>query len=175
MEAEILGQLNQKQKEAVLDCSSTCVVNANVGSGKTTVLIAKLLYLYYVKKVSYSRMIVLTFTHKAAEEIRRRLVAREGSLPPEQLTGFGTFHSVAYRLLKQTLPVEELGYTRDFTVLLPEQELEIAQELIRREGYKIKYPARLPKRLEAAARLGRQGRGTVEGKQIGRASCRERV
>ena len=39
MEAEILGQLNQKQKEAVLDCSSTCVVNANVGSGKTTVLI----------------------------------------------------------------------------------------------------------------------------------------
>ena len=54
MEAEILGQLNQKQKEAVLDCSSTCVVNANVGSGKTTVLIAKLLYLYYVKKVSYS-------------------------------------------------------------------------------------------------------------------------
>ncbi len=166
MEAEILGQLNQKQKEAVLDCSSTCVVNANVGSGKTTVLIAKLLYLYYVKKVSYSRMIVLTFTHKAAEEIRRRLVAREGSLPPEQLTGFGTFHSVAYRLLKQTLPVEELGYTRDFTVLLPEQELEIAQELIRREGYKIKYPARLPKRLEAAARLGRQGRGTVEGKRL---------
>lgn len=161
-----MGQLNQKQREAVLDCSSTCVVNANVGSGKTTVLIAKLLYLYYVKNVSYSRMIVLTFTHKAAEEIRRRLMAREGSLPPEQLTGFGTFHSVAYRLLKQTLPVEELGYTRDFTVLLPEQELEIAQELIRREGYKIKYPARLPKRLEAAARLGRQGRGTVEGKRL---------
>lgn len=161
-----MGQLNQKQREAVLDCSSTCVVNANVGSGKTTVLIAKLLYLYYVKNVSYSRMIVLTFTHKAAEEIRRRLMAREGSLPPGQLTGFGTFHSVAYRLLKQTLPVEELGYTRDFTVLLPEQELEIAQELIRREGYKIKYPARLPKRLEAAARLGRQGRGTVEGKRL---------
>lgn len=166
MEAEILEQLNPNQREAVLDYSSTCVVNANVGSGKTTVLIAKLLYLYYVKNIPYNRMIVLTFTHKAAEEIRRRLEAREGSLPPEQMAGFGTFHSVAYRLLKQTLPVEELGYTRDFKVLLPEQELELAQELIRREGYKIKYPARLPKRLEAATRLGRRGRDSVEGKRL---------
>ncbi len=166
LEEEILGQLNPRQREAVLDCSSTCVVNANVGSGKTTVLVAKLLYLYYMKNVSYSQMIVLTFTHKAAEEIRGRLEAREGRLPPEQLTGFGTFHSVAYRLLKQILPVEELGYTREFTVLLPEQELELARELIRREGYKIKYPARLPKRLEAAMRLGSQGRSSVEGKRL---------
>lgn len=166
METEILEQLNPRQREAVLDESSTCVVNANVGSGKTTVLIAKLLYLYYVKNIRYSQMIVLTFTHKAAEEIRNRLESREGSLPPEQLVGFGTFHSVAYRLLKQTLPVEELGYTREFTVLLPEQELELAQELIRQEGYKIKYPARLPKRLETAQRLGVRGRGSVEGKRL---------
>lgn len=166
METEILGQLNPKQREAVLDDSSTCVVNANVGSGKTTVLIAKLLYLYYVKNVRYSQMIVLTFTHKAAEEIRRRLESREGSLPQEQMVGFGTFHSVAYRLLKQTLPMEELGYTREFTVLLPEQELELAGELIRREGYRIKYPARLPKRLETAEHLGPRGRDSVEGKRL---------
>ncbi|MDE5950826.1 MAG: UvrD-helicase domain-containing protein, partial [Acetatifactor sp.] len=166
METEILEQLNPRQREAVLDESDTCVVNANVGSGKTTVLIAKLLYLYYVKNIRYSQMIVLTFTHKAAEEIRNRLESREGSLPPEQLVGFGTFHSVAYRLLKQTLPVEELGYTREFTVLLPEQELELAQELIRQEGYKIKYPARMPKRLETAQRLGIRGRGSVEGKRL---------
>lgn len=166
LEAEILGELNPRQREAVLDDSSTCVVNANVGSGKTTVLIAKLLYLFYVKDICYSQMIVLTFTHKAAEEIRRRLEAWEGSMPPEQLTGFGTFHSVAYRLLKQALPIEELGYTREFQVLLPEQELELAQEIIRDRGYKIKYPARLKKRLEAAQRLGRQGRDSVEGKRL---------
>lgn len=166
METEILEQLNPRQREAVLDESSTCVVNANVGSGKTTVLIAKLLYLYYVKNIRYSQMIVLAFTHKAAEEIRRRLESREGSLPSEQMVGFGTFHSVAYRLLKQTLPVEELGYTREFTVLLPEQEQELAQELIRQEGYKIKYPARLPKRLETAQRLGIRGRESVEGKRL---------
>lgn len=147
MEEEILGQLNPEQREAVLDHSHTCVVNANVGSGKTTVLVAKLLYLRYMENIRFSRMIVLTFTHKAAEEVRRRLEQREGSLSPEELSGFGTFHSVAYRLLKQFLPVEELGYTRSFTVLLPEQELELARELIRREGLRIKYPARLPKRL----------------------------
>lgn len=166
MVTEILDRLNPWQREAVLDDSDTCVVNANVGSGKTTVLIAKLLYLYYVKNIPYSRMIVLTFTHKAAEEIRTRLERREGNLAAEQLTGFGTFHSVAYRLLKQTLPVEELGYTREFTVLLPEQELELAGELIRREGFKIKYPARLSKRLETAARLGPGGRDSVEGKRL---------
>lgn len=166
LEAEILGELNPRQREAVLDDSNTCVVNANVGSGKTTVLIAKLLYLSYIKNIRYSQMIVLTFTHKAAEEIRRRLEAWEGSLPPEQLTGFGTFHSVAYRLLKQALPIEELGYTREFQVLLPEQELELAQEIIRDGGYKIKYPARLKKRLEAAQRLERQGRDSVEGKRL---------
>ncbi|MDE5892798.1 MAG: ATP-dependent helicase, partial [Acetatifactor sp.] len=137
-----------------------------VGSGKTTVLIAKLLYLSYIKNIRYSQMIVLTFTHKAAEEIRRRLETWEGSLTPEQLTGFGTFHSVAYRLLKQSLPIEELGYTREFQVLLPERELELAQEIIQDRGYKIKYPARLKKRLEAAQRLGRQGRDSVEGKRL---------
>ncbi|MDE7224822.1 MAG: UvrD-helicase domain-containing protein, partial [Acetatifactor sp.] len=143
-----------------------CVVNANVGSGKTTVLIAKLLYLSYIKNIRYSRMIVLTFTHKAAEEIRTRLKVWEKSLPPEELTGFGTFHSVAYRLLKQVLPIEELGYTREFQVLLPERELELAQEIIQSRGYKIKYPARLRKRLETAQRLGRQGRDSVEGKRL---------
>ena len=166
LEEEIMGQLNLRQREAVLDESSTCVVNANVGSGKTTVLIAKLLYLSYIKNIRYSQMIVLTFTHKAAEEIRRRLEAWEGKLTAEQLAGFGTFHSVAYRLLKQALPIEELGYTREFQVLLPEQELELAQEIIQDRGYKIKYPARLKKRLEAAQRLGRQGRGSVEGKRL---------
>lgn len=166
IEQEILGQLNPEQREAVLDRSLTCVVNANVGSGKTTVLVAKLLYLRHMENIRFDRMIVLTFTHKAAEEVRRRLEEREGSLAPEELSGFGTFHSVAYRFLKQFLPVEELGYTREFTVLLPEQELELARELIRREGLRIKYPARLPRRLEAAVRLGRRGRDSVEGKRL---------
>ena len=48
-----LDRLNPYQKEAVLDESPACIVNANVGSGKTTVLISKVQYLHHVKKVNY--------------------------------------------------------------------------------------------------------------------------
>ena len=61
--------LNPYQMTAVLDESPACVVNANVGSGKTTVLIAKILYLYQVKQIQPEEMIVLTFTNKAADEL----------------------------------------------------------------------------------------------------------
>ncbi|MBK5263368.1 MAG: UvrD-helicase domain-containing protein, partial [Peptostreptococcaceae bacterium] len=88
---EELERLNQYQKEAVLDESDTCVVNANVGSGKTTVLISKIVYLHYVKNVSYRDMIVLTFTNKAANEIKERLTSSDDSIKVDELEGFGTF------------------------------------------------------------------------------------
>lgn len=69
-------QLNAYQREAVLDASPACVVNANVGSGKTTVLIEKILYLHFEKKVPLENMVVLTFTNKAAGEIIQRLLER---------------------------------------------------------------------------------------------------
>ena len=66
-------ELNKEQQEAVQDDSNVCLVNANVGSGKTTVLISKIRYLYEKKGVSLKDMIVLTFTNKAADEIRECL------------------------------------------------------------------------------------------------------
>ena len=65
--------LNSYQMEAVTDGNDACIVNANVGSGKTTVLIAKILYLHYEKKIPLEKMVVLTFTNKAAGEIIERL------------------------------------------------------------------------------------------------------
>ena len=76
--------LNPYQMTAVLDESPACVVNANVGSGKTTVLIAKILYLYQVKQIQPEEMIVLTFTNKAADEIKERLIAKEKFLKKEK-------------------------------------------------------------------------------------------
>ena len=72
-----LQRLNEYQKAAVFDESSACLVNANVGSGKTTVLITKVMYLHYEKQISYEQMVVLTFTNKAADEIKERLYALE--------------------------------------------------------------------------------------------------
>lgn len=147
---EAIEKLNEYQREAVLDESEACIVNANVGSGKTTVLIGKVIYLHYAKGVSYKDMIVLTFTNKAASEIKERLAASDSSVTAEELIGFGTFHSVALNLLRNKLSVEKLGYRKDFLVIEPEEEMDIALQLIQEEKLKIKYKNRLQRRLEEA-------------------------
>ena len=143
-----LQRLNEYQKAAVFDESSACLVNANVGSGKTTVLITKVMYLHYEKQIPYEQMVVLTFTNKAADEIKERLYALEPEITEEQLWGFGTFHSVCLTMLKKMLPVENLGYTKEFMVMDPDEELEMAEQLILTYQLKIKYKNRLKKRLE---------------------------
>jgi DNA helicase-2/ATP-dependent DNA helicase PcrA len=147
---ETLEKLNEYQREAVLDESQACIVNANVGSGKTTVLITKIIYLHYAKGISYKDMVVLTFTNKAANEIKERLMEADKSISVEELEGFGTFHSVALNLLRNNLPVEKLGYTKDFLVIEPEEEIDIALQLIQEEKLRVKYKNRLKKRLEEA-------------------------
>ncbi len=152
-----LQRLNPYQREAVLDESPACLVNANVGSGKTTVLIEKVRYLHEEKKVPYEKMAVLTFTNKAADEIAERLSRREEALTEEELWGFGTFHSVALRILRKFLPgvenkeanvTEPANCTRNFTVIDPDEEMEMLLSLAKEHGYKIKYQNRLKKRME---------------------------
>lgn len=145
---EQLQRLNEYQKAAVFDESNACLVNANVGSGKTTVLITKVMYLHCERQIPYRQMVVLTFTNKAADEIKERLLALEPDIPEEELWGFGTFHSVSLRMLKEQLPVEQLGYTKNFTVMDPDEEAELAEQLIVTYQLKIKYKNRLKKRLE---------------------------
>nr|WP_320026209.1 ATP-dependent helicase [uncultured Acetobacterium sp.] len=143
-------QLNAYQKEAVRDESETCLVNAHVGSGKTTVLIAKIRHLHEVVGISYGEIIVLTFTNKAANEIKERLKVSDPAIPKADLEGFGTFHSVALHLLKNRLPLEKLGYTSAFQVITPDEEQDLALSIIKTEKLKIKYKNRLKKRLETA-------------------------
>lgn len=145
---EMLGSLNEYQKKAVEDESKACLVKANVGSGKTTVLVAKILYLHEKKGIPYDRMVVLTFTNKAADEIRKRLRDLDSAVGAGDLCGFGTFHSVALRLLRDRFPVEALGYRRDFAVIGPEEELELASALAAEHRLRIKYKNRLKKRME---------------------------
>ena len=99
--------LNPYQMTAVLDVSPACVVNANVGSGKTTVLIAKILYLYQVKQIQPEEMIVLTFTNKAADEIKERLIAKEKFLKKGKIRS-GRTHHCTKRSQKYTLLCKRL-------------------------------------------------------------------
>lgn len=147
---ELLSNLNDYQIQAVLDDSPACLVNAQVGSGKTTVLIAKVFYLNKVKEVSFKDMIVLTFTNKAANEIKERIKNFDESVDEKEMPYFGTFHSVALKMMRTILPVEELGYTQDFSVIDPDEEAEIAERLISTNGIRIKYESKLRRRLELA-------------------------
>lgn len=143
-----LANLNEYQSKAVYDESDTCIVNANVGSGKTTVLISKVQYLVMQKNIPLDQIVVLTFTNKAAKEIKERLFQIDSTLSQSDIPYFGTFHSVALSMLKNLLPIDTLGYTTDFTVITPEEEIQIAEQLIIEQGYQIKYKNRLKKRLE---------------------------
>ncbi|MDF2590740.1 MAG: UvrD/REP helicase [Clostridia bacterium] len=150
-------KLNEYQKAAVLDYSKALMVNAHVGSGKTTVLINKIIYLHFVKGVALQSMAVLTFTNKAAQEIKDRVKKLHNSLgdslvnsplEDEEMKFFGTFHSVARMLLSKVLPVENLGFTKDFSVIDPEEALELYDRVINENKFTVKYRNKLHKRLE---------------------------
>jgi DNA helicase II / ATP-dependent DNA helicase PcrA len=145
----MLQKLNTHQRQAVLDESRVTLVNANVGSGKTTVLIAKVLYQHLYRHVPLKDMVVLTFTNKAAKEIKDRMTAAEPEIGNIDMPWFGTFHSTAMRMLQTILPVERLGYTAAFTILDPDELPEIATRLIAEHGLCIKHQKKLEKRLEA--------------------------
>lgn len=146
---ESFGCLNSYQKKAVESVDRALLLNASVGSGKTTVLVSKVLYLYHVKKVPLSSMVVLTFTNKAAEEIKDRVISTSSSpIDTDDMRFFGTFHGVARNLLVNCLPIESLGYTRDFTIVDSDGLEEICESIINSSGLDIKYRKRLQKRIE---------------------------
>lgn len=144
-----LSHLNPYQLAAVENADRACLVNACVGSGKTTVLTTKILYLHE-KGVDFSDMVVLTFTNKAANEIKDRIYTAYPDIREEDMQYFGTFHSVALRMLKTIMPLNDTGFTADFSVISPDEQVEMAQNLIEQNGLTIKYLNKLSSRLEMA-------------------------
>jgi hypothetical protein len=113
-----LAALDPAQQAAVLAEDRAAVVHAHVGSGKTTVLIHKAMYLHLVRGVPLDAIAVVTFTNRAADELRARLDELAGrATTPDERWLVGTFHGVACTLLRRALPIEHLGYRRDFEVL----------------------------------------------------------
>jgi len=149
-----LATLNPEQLTAVLDTSPAVLVRAQVGSGKTAVLVHKILYLHQVLGVPLRRMAILTFTHRAAEEIRTRIETLAGESAPLTAADFwltGTFHGVARALLLQALDLTEIGYRPGFSVLDARAQEALWQRLIAEHDLTIKYPSRLAQRVEAVA------------------------
>ncbi len=156
-----LLRLNPEQLQAVLGDDSAALVRAQVGSGKTAVLVHKVLWLHLVQGVPMERLAVLTFTHKAAGEIRARIEALASEtgvpLPPQAFWLTGTFHGVARALLRGALPVAELGWRADFAVLDETARVALCHKLIAEHKLTIRYLNRLPQRFEAL----RQGKPRI--------------
>lgn len=112
MENEILSGLNEEQKKALLETEGAVLVTAGAGSGKTRLLIHRILYLIEEKKVNPYNILAITFTNKAAKEMKERC---EKLVEGGEKIWISTFHSMCARILRYD--IESLdGYTKNFTI-----------------------------------------------------------
>ena len=105
--------LNDKQQEAVNSARGRVLVLAGAGSGKTRVLISRIIHLINHHKVAPENILGLTFTNKAAGEMRER-IARELSPKVSSKVHLLTFHSFCYQILRKE--IHRLGYTNSFSL-----------------------------------------------------------
>jgi DNA helicase-2/ATP-dependent DNA helicase PcrA len=107
----LLNQLNPPQKEAVLHAEGPLLVLAGAGSGKTRVIVHRIAYLIRERGIPPSRILAVTFTNKAAGEMRDRV---ERLLGGGEVPLISTFHSVCARILRRE--IHHLGYTGTFAI-----------------------------------------------------------
>ena len=116
-----LKQLNQEQREAVDHFEGPLLVLAGAGSGKTRVLTTRIAHLIHERGVPPDRILAVTFTNKAAGELRERISGLLGEAPKGMWTG--TFHALGARILRRHAPL--LGWSNTFTIFDAEQNLRL--------------------------------------------------
>lgn len=131
---ELKKELNPQQIEAVLDNSSSLLVFAGAGSGKTRVLTFKIAYLIREKNVDPFKILAITFTNKAASEMKKRIIALVGNVG--QYMWVSTFHSFCARLLRKE--ISKLGFTPNFVIYDSEDSLKLISRCIKDAGYDTK-------------------------------------
>jgi DNA helicase-2/ATP-dependent DNA helicase PcrA len=123
---QILNELNPQQQAAVQHTEGPVLVLAGAGSGKTRVLTYRVAYLVQNKGVSPSNILAITFTNKAAQEMKNRLSAILDNFKSPWVS---TFHAACARILRREIAV--LGYTRDFTIYDDGDQLTLIKEGLR--------------------------------------------
>ena len=109
----ILAGLDPRQREAVENVHGPLLIVAGAGSGKTRVLTSRIAYILATEDIDPARILALTFTKKAAGEMKERIAALVGRRRAARLV-MGTFHSVFVRFLRDY--AESLGYPKNFTI-----------------------------------------------------------
>lgn len=126
-EEKILSELNEQQQIAVKQVDGPIMVLAGAGSGKTRVLTYRIAYML-AKNVNPYKILALTFTNKAAAEMRSRIVNLVGGDAAKAVT-MGTFHSVFYRILRAE--AEKLGYSHNLTVYDTEDSKSMIKSIVK--------------------------------------------
>ncbi len=124
---ELIEGLNNKQKEAVLQTEGPCLVIAGAGSGKTKVLTHKIAYLMSEKKVLPWNILAITFTNKAANEMKQRIENIVGEAAKD--LWMGTFHSICVRILRKF--IDRIGFDSSFIIFDAQDQRTLIKECLK--------------------------------------------
>ncbi len=133
-EREIVARLNPEQTRAVTTTDGPVLILAGAGSGKTRVLAHRVAYLIGVKGVPPWRILAVTFTNRAAAELRERIVRLVGEAGKE--VEAGTFHALCARLLRRD--GEAIGLDRRFLIYDTDDQNQLMKQILREEGMEAK-------------------------------------
>ncbi|EGP4801585.1 DNA helicase PcrA [Enterococcus faecium] len=125
--AELLNGMNPRQKEAVLQTDGPLLLMAGAGSGKTRVLTHRIAYLIEEKEVNPWNILAITFTNKAAKEMKERVNAILASGGED--VWVSTFHSMCVRILRRD--VDFIGYNRNFTIIDSSEQLTLMKRILK--------------------------------------------
>ena len=119
--------MNDNQLKAILKTEGAVMVIAGAGSGKTRVLTNRIAYLISEKNILENNILAITFTNKAAKEMKERIYALVGET--SKYIWINTFHSMCVRILRQH--IELLGYNKNFTILDTSEQKSIIKNIVR--------------------------------------------
>ncbi|AJA79866.1 DNA helicase PcrA [Levilactobacillus brevis] len=131
---KLLTGMNDKQTEAVLQTEGPLLVLAGAGSGKTRVLTHRVAYLIEHNNVMPWRILAITFTNKAAKEMRERVIKLLG--PDGNDVWVSTFHALCVRILRRD--ADKLGYNRAFTIADPGEQRTLIKRVLQQQNLDIK-------------------------------------
>lgn len=123
----LIEGLNDKQKEAVLATDGPCLVIAGAGSGKTKVLTHKIAYLMSEKNIKPWNILAITFTNKAANEMKERVENLVGDAVKDMW--IGTFHSICVRILRKY--IDRLGFDNSFLIFDTSDQRTLVKECMK--------------------------------------------
>ncbi|WP_243387401.1 DNA helicase PcrA [Bacillus kexueae] len=124
---QLLSGLNERQKEAVKLTDGPVLIMAGAGSGKTRVLTHRIAYLMAEKQVAPWNILAITFTNKAAREMKERIEALLG--PGAEDIWIATFHSMCVRILRRD--IDRIGINRNFSILDTSDQLSVIKSILK--------------------------------------------